>query len=212
MRLTRPVAANQGSEMKLRVLILLLFGAVSLRAQDDLPKHASGGGADFPPKLLLENPEARGAATPTPSPEARVQQCQAALLDAQKRAVDAEQLYKDGILAKVEMEARFMCVIQAGKELADANVDAAAAHADAALKSFSSHAISQADLDAANAALKAARDAAATASAEWDKAQVDAAILNYRRIRQLYSEGVVSKRELQAAEDRVTQLGATPPP
>jgi multidrug resistance efflux pump len=198
--------------MNLRPWIILPFmGAALLRAQDDLPHHAPGDALDFEPKLMLDGPHAAPVASPTPSPEDRVQQCEAALLVAEQRAADSEQLFKEDILAKVEMEARILRIVQVRKELADARLDVATAQAEAAKKSFDARAASQSDLDTANAALKTAQTTAAAASAEWDKAQLDAAILDLQRKRKLYSEGVGTRRELQMAEDRVALLSGTTP-
>jgi multidrug resistance efflux pump len=159
---------------------------------------------------MLDGPRAAPvSSSPTPSPEDRVQQCQAALLEAEGRAADSEQLFKEGILAKVEIEARILRIIQARKELADATLFVAQAHADAARKSFEAHESSQPDLAAATAALKTAQQAAAAASTEWDQAQYAAAALDLQRKRKLYSEGVGSEREVQMAEDRVALLSGT---
>lgn len=191
-------------------IILPLLGTAILRAQDDLPRHAPGNALDFEPKIILEGTgSALTAASSTPSPEDRVQQCQAALVLAEQRAADSEQLFKEGILAKVEAEACFLRVVQRKKELADALLDAAQARADATAKSFNAHGATQAGLDSANAALKAASAAAASASADWDKAQLDAAIVDLQRKRKLYSEGVASPHEVQVAEDRVALLSGT---
>jgi hypothetical protein len=196
--------------MKPRSWILLpLLATASLRAQDDLPRHAASDSLDFEPKLMLDGPRAASIASPTPSPEDRVQHYETVLLQAEGRAADSEQLFKEGILAKVEVEARILRIIQAHKELADAKLAVAEAHADAVKKAFDAHESSQSDLDAANAALKTARQAAAADSAEWDKAQYDAATLDLQRKRKLFSEGVGSEREVQIAEDRVALLSGT---
>ncbi len=165
---------------------------------------------DFEPKLMLDGPGAATAASsPTPSPGDRVHQCKAALLDAEQRAADSEQLFKEGVLAKVEMEGRLLGIVQARKELADAELVVAEAHADAVKRSFDAHECSQTDLNFANAALKAARQEAAGDSADWEKAELDAAMLDLKRKRKLYSEGVGSYREVQMAEDRVAMLSGT---
>jgi hypothetical protein len=197
--------------MKLRSWILLpVLGAALLRGQDaPLPQRGPDDSLDFEPKLMLDGPKAGVAASPTPSPADRVRKCQAALLEAEQRAADSEQLFKEGILAKVEVEARFLRIIQARKELAEANLAVAAAHADAVKSSFDAHESSQADLDAANAALKTARQDAATYSADWDRAELAAATVDLQRKRKLYSEGVGSEREVQMAEDRVALLSGT---
>jgi hypothetical protein len=198
--------------MKAAVCILLAGMAVAQsRAQDDLPKHAPGETFDFEPKLMLDGPHANVVpdAPPAMSPADRVKQLEADLLSAEQHAAGCEQLYKDGILAKVEVEGRQMRVVQITKQLADARADAAAAQADAVKKNFDARKASQADLDAAHAALAAARQAAKGASAEWDKAQLNAATIDLQRKRKLYSEGVATRLEVQMAEDRLALLTGT---
>ena len=194
------------------IFLLPLLAASLLRAQDDLPHHSPGESLDFEPKLMLDGPHALPLdASPTPSPADRVAQCQASLLRAQQRAAAGNELFEDGLLAKVEVEARLLRVVQARSELAGALFDAAAVNADAVKSAFAAHHASQPDLDAANAALNTAKSAAAAASAAWEKAQLDAATLDLQRKRKLYSEGVGSRRELQMAEDRVALLSGTLP-
>jgi hypothetical protein len=196
--------------MKVSVLLLLCACACGTTlAQVGTP--APRGAGDFEPAQMLDGPHGVALPTPAESPQDRLQRCQAALAMAQKRAGDAEGLFNEGILARVEMEARFMQVVKAQKDVADATVAVATAHADAVKKSFDAHGSRQAELDAANAALKSAQDAANAASAAWDKSQLDAALLNLRRKRKLYSEGACSRRELQMAEDRMILLTGTLP-
>jgi len=198
--------------MNLRAwIIAALLGTALLRAQDDLPKHAPGESLDFEPKLMLDGPHAPpvAASTPVASPEDRVQQMEAALILAEQHAADSEQLFKEGILAKVEVEGRALRVVQARKQLADARLTVAAARADAVRKSFDAHQASQSDFAAANAALNTARETAAAASADWDQAELDAATIDLKRKRKLYAEGVGSQREVELAEDRVALLSGT---
>lgn len=182
-----------------------------LHAQDDLPKaNPNGTPLDFEPKLMLDGPNAAPVdAVPEASAGDRVEQLQRALILAEQRAADSEQLLKEGILAEAEVEQRTLCVVKARKELADANLTATAAHADDVKKSFDAHKASRPDLAAANAALEAARQAAATASADWDKGQLAAATIDLARKRKLFAEGVCSKREVELAEDRVALLTGT---
>jgi hypothetical protein len=188
------------------MMLPLLWAAIA-RGQDDLPRHAPGDGMDFEPKLMLEGTGALLlGASPTRLPEDRVEQCKAALVQAEQRAADSEQLFKEGVLAKVEVEACFLRIVQRKKELADAMVEVAQGRVDATAKAFSARGATQADLDATNADLKADQTAAGAASAAWDKAQLDAAVLDLQRKQKLYSEGVGSKHEVQVAEDRVALL------
>ena len=196
--------------LQLALTFIALTATSLLHAQDDLPKHSAGDTPDFEPKLMLDGPHAGIVdSSPTPSPEDRVQQLEAAVIAAEQRAADSEQLFKEGILAKVELEARYLRIVQLRKELADARLIAAAAQADAAKRAFDGHQATQMDLDSANAALKGAQAAAAGASAEWDAAQLNAAILDLQRKRKLYSEGVGSEHDVQMAEDRVALLSGT---
>jgi hypothetical protein len=198
--------------MNLRPWIILFLVCPLLRAQDDLPRRAPGNSLDFEPKLMLEGPT---SATPAPpvspvqSPQDRVRQCEAACLLAQQRAADAEQLFKEGILAKVEVEARFLRIVQVQKDLAAARLAVAAANAESIRKSFAAHQSTQADVDTANAALKTASDAAAAASIAWDQAQLKAAETDLQRKRKLLSEGVGSRHEVELAADRVALLSGT---
>lgn len=194
--------------MRLRPWILVPFMPALLSAQD-LPQKAPGDSLDFEPKLMLDGPNAAPISSPTPSPEDRVQQSEAKLLRAQQRAADSEQLFKEGILAKVEVEALFLRIVQARKELADARLALAVSDADAAKKSFDAHSISKPVLDSANAAVAATQSEAGAAAADWDSAQLRAATVDLQRKRKLYSEGVGSEQEVQKAEDRVVLLGGT---
>jgi hypothetical protein len=185
-------------------VVAALVGA-ALQAQD-LPKQGSGNGLDFEPNLMLEPP----LPTPAPSsPADEVKQLQAQLLIAQQRAAASEGLYKEGILAKVEVEERAIRVLQIEEELAAAQAALAAESAIAVKKSFDAHQATQASLDAANAALKAAQENAKTAAARFAKAELDEAILDLQRKRKLYAEGVATKTELELAEDRVALLSGS---
>jgi len=194
-------------------IALALLATALVRAQDELPKHAASDSLDFEPKLMLEGPRAPHLipAEPSPaiSPGDRVKQLEADLLRAQQRAGDSQQLFKEGVLAKVEMEERVLRVVDIQKDLAAARLIVAAAQCDAIKNSVASHQASPADLAAAAIALKTARETAAATSVAWDKARLDAATLDLQRKHKLYSEGVATRREVQLAEDRVLLLSGT---
>ena len=113
------------------------------------------GAFDFEPKLMLDGPHAAGVADASPSPEDRVQQLQAAVTRAEARACDSEQLYKEGILAKVEVEERALAVSsRRSATVADTQFLVAGAKAQAAKKScvMRNARLRRPVLDAANAA------------------------------------------------------------
>ena len=191
-------------------IIATLLGSALLCAQDDLPKRAPGEPLDFEPKLMLDGPRALPAGpSPADSRRGGVEQMEAALRLAEQRAADSEQLFKEGILARMEVEGRMLRVVQARKELAGARLAAAAARADTVKKSFDARQAPQADLDAPNADLKTAQQTAETTAAEWNKAQIDAATRDLQRKRKLYAEGAGSRREVEMAEDRLALLSGT---
>jgi hypothetical protein len=154
---------------------------------------------------MLDGPAA-AEASPAGSPGEQVKRLQQVLKRTQERAAEAGKLYRDGILARVEMEDRQMRVVKASKELADALVAMDATQVETMKQGLAAKTATQADLDAANAELKKAQDRATAAAADWRKAQMDAAELDLKRKQQLYREGVGSRREVEQAEDRVALL------
>lgn len=160
---------------------------------------------------MLDGPHASPVpdSLPADSPEVRIQAAEQALVRAEQRAADSEQLYKEGILARVEAEDRALKVVKARKELADASLALAAEQADAAKKAFDSHKEAQKDLDAANASLKTAQDADTSAEGQWEKGQIDAAAVDLKRKQKLYSEGVGSRREVEIAQDHLALVSGT---
>jgi hypothetical protein len=197
--------------MKLTWCIAIgLLAAGVVCAQDDMPRKSGTDAPDFEPKLMLDGPHAAAVAEETPAgSEERVKELEDALTRAEGRAADAEQLYKEGILAKVEAEERATRVVKARKDLADENAALAAEKAEAVKKSFDAHEAAKGDLDAANATLKAAQDADGAAAAEWNKAEVDAATLDLKRKQKLYTEGVGTRREVEIAEDHLALVSGT---
>jgi hypothetical protein len=132
------------------VIVICVIGLGTAFAQLPQPAHTTGDAGDFEPSQMLDGPEAAATPTPAEAPQDRLARWQAALADARKRADAAEGLFKDGILAQVEVEGRYMQVVKAEKAVADATVAVDAAKVDAVKKSIDAHKATQSDLDAAN--------------------------------------------------------------
>jgi hypothetical protein len=196
---------------RLLLIVIPVLGFHTAFSQNSLPARSPSLFGDFEPAQMLDGPHSSASPAPVESPDDRLKRCQAALAVAQKRAGEAQGLFQEGILARVEMEGRYMQVVKEQKEVAEATVAVAAARADAVKKSFDAHQSTQADLDSARAALQSAQAAATVAAAAWDKSQLDAATIDLQRKRKLYSEGVCSRKELQMAEDRLILLTGTLP-
>lgn len=188
-----------------------MLGAAPLLAQDDLPRRAPGRALDFEPQLMLEHPGAipSDPDAPAHSPEAEAARLEAVLVKARQRVAESEQLYKEGILARVEVEGRSLRILEVEKELAETRLQIAAAQRDTAKKSFDGHRIGQEELDKAESDWKATQEVAQAAEAKWDQAQLEAAALDLKRKRKLFAEGVGTRREVQLAEDRVALLTGT---
>jgi hypothetical protein len=166
---------------------------------------------DFEPKLMLEtvSPDGRPEAV-VPVQPADVQRLTVSLERARKKAALYESLYKKGIVAKVEAEACELSIVRITKELDDARLVAAQSDADAMQKRLANHEIQKEEVDKAVAEVTADTTVAKEASAAWDRAQMDAALLNLKRQRQLQKAGVVSKSAVKRAEEKVLALGGDP--
>lgn len=191
-------------------MFVFALWAAPVFAQDALPRHANGEAMDFEPKLMLDGPQAGPAeATLGLPPDEQLKQAQADLDRARHRAAEGEELYKEGILAKIEEEGRQMRVVRAQKALADAQLAVAAANAGTAHKALAAKQGTQQQVDDADAALKGAQSAATAAAQDWEKAQLDAAKLDLERKRTLYREGASSRREVEMAQDKVMLLSGS---
>jgi hypothetical protein len=115
-------------------------------------------------------------------------------------------LVKIGVLAKVEAEQRALRVVRLQSELAHAQMIAVQAQVTSLKARLAAGQATQAEVDAATAALAAATAAAQSAEETYHKAQLDAAILNLRRQRQLLALGSAGKSDVARAEERLAKL------
>ena len=200
--------------MKMRAsLLAALLGAVSLHAEEELPKHAPGETFDFEPKLMLDGPLAKLppglSERQSALAEDRIPKLEAALLKAENRAADCEQLHKEGVISTVEAEDRMIQVLRAKRELAVVRAAVAAHKAVAAKKAFDAHQQSQTELDDANKSWLAALEAAKAAAAELHDAELNVAVADLNRRKKLMAEGIGSRQEVARAQDRLALLTGT---
>ena len=113
---------------------------------------------------------------------------------------------KIGVLSKVEAEQRALRVVRLESELANAQMIAAQEQVTTQKARFAAGQASQAEVDAAIAALARATAAAQSAEENYHKAQLDAAALNLRRQRQLLALGSAHKSDVARAEEKLAQL------
>ena len=135
-----------------------------------------------------------------------VQRIAGELERAKRKAAYGEWLYTEGVLAKSEAEEGRLLVVRLKKDLEDARWRQAIQEAEAQQKRFDNREIGKDANDKAQADLAAAAASANTATLEWKRAELDAALLNLKRQQKLYAEGVASKAEVRHAEEAVAAL------
>ena len=193
--------------MRLIAFTLSIFLAASLLAEDELPKDP-GESLDIEPPLLIQEIPGRDAMQSTPGValELDPERIQIALEKAQKSAAAGERLYRSGIIAKVEAELRALKVVRLESDLANARLEIAKQNVASQQSRFDATEIPQSELEMAKSALAAAANEAASATAQREKAELDAALLNLRRQKKLLTVGSGRKSEVSRAEEKVATL------
>jgi multidrug resistance efflux pump len=161
---------------------------------------------DVEPPILKQNLSTDGSAPKSPADA--VARLETKLEQAKRDAKGVERLCKNGVLSKVEMEQRLLKVMQCEAEVASARL-ADAKEKVAELESGVASGESAKDqLASAKAALQQLSDAAATATAKRERAELEAAEANVRRQQQLLKLGVAAKSDVDHAEEKLAELKA----
>ena len=128
------------------------------------------------------------------------------LEEAKRSAASAAHLVKRGVLSKSEAEQRALHVIRLESDLAKAQLTAAQKQMTSLKTGLAAGHATQAEVDAASAALTQATAAAQAAEAKYHQAQIDAAELNLRRQRKLLELGSAHKSDVARAEEKLAKL------
>jgi multidrug resistance efflux pump len=110
------------------------------------------------------------------------------------------------VIAKVEAENRALKVVRLEADLANARLEMAKQNVASQQSRFDAAEIPQTELELAKTALAAATNEAATATAQREKAELDAAFLNLNRQKKLLAMGSGRKSEVSRAEEKVAAL------
>ena len=193
--------------MRLLAFPLGIFLAASLMAEDELPTDPSEP-LDIEPPLLIQEIPNRGPVQSIPEvvSERDPEQIQAALEKAKKSAAAGERLFRSGVIAKVDAENRVLKVVRLEEELANARLEVAKQNVAAQQSRFDAAEIPQSELEMAKSALIAATNEAASATAQRERADLEAALLNLRRQKKLLALGSGRKSEVSRAEEKVAAL------
>jgi hypothetical protein len=193
---------------RLLAFMTSVFLATTAMATDELPKDPDVSFDIEPPLLIQEAPNRRLiSSTEAAAPkELDPEQISVALEKAKKSAAAGERAYKSGIIAKVESENRFLKIVKLEADLANARLEVASQTVAAQQIRFEAGEISQTVIDEAKSALAEASSAAQSATANRNRAEFDAAVLNLQRQKKLLALGSGRKSEVNRAQERVATL------
>jgi multidrug resistance efflux pump len=186
--------------------LALLLGA-TLLAEEELPQDP-GESLDIEPPLLIQEIPSPDPVQSTSgvAPELDPERIQIALEKAKKSAAAGDRLYRSGVIAKVEAENRVLKVVRLEADLANARIEVAAKNVASQQSRFDAGEIPQSELEMAKSALAAATSEAAVVTAQREKAELEAALLNLGRQKKLLALGSGRRSEVSRAEEKVAAL------
>jgi len=186
--------------------VTFLTSALIALAADQSGNSDEPGEFDIEPPILKQNLSDELAETGTPDGD--VARCEKKLERAEQSATGAERLWKIGVLAKVEVEQRALKVIKCEAELASARVAQAKERVGEQELRLGSGETTKQELDAAKAALAQLIEAAQTAVAKRESAELESAEANLRRQQRLLKLGSAHKSDVSNAEEKLAELKA----
>jgi multidrug resistance efflux pump len=186
--------------------VTFLTSALIALAADQSGNSDEPGEFDIEPPILKQNLSDELAETGTPDGD--VARCEKKLERAKQSAVGAERLWKIGVLAKVEVEQRALKVIKCEAELASARVAQAKERVGEQELRLASGETTKQELDAAKAALAQLIEAAQTAVAKRESAELESAEANLRRQQRLLKLGSAHRSDVSNAEEKLAELKA----
>jgi hypothetical protein len=186
--------------------VTFLTSALIALAADQSGNSDEPGEFDIEPPILKQNLSDELAETGTPDGD--VARCEKKLERAKQSATGAERLWKIGVLAKVEVEQRALKVIKCEAELASARVAQAKERVGEQELRLASGETTKQELDAAKAALAQLIEAAQTAVAKRESAELESAEANLRRQQRLLKLGSAHKSDVSNAEEKLAELKA----
>ena len=195
--------------MRLLACSLCVFLATVALAEDELPKDPETSFDVEPPLLIQEQPNQRGlraGSESAPERESDPERIEAALEKAKRSAAAGERLFRSGVIAKVEAENRALEVVRLQADLATAHFERAKARVVSQQARLKAGEITPDELERAKSELAQATAAAQAASANRDRAEMDAALLNLQRQKKLLALGSGRKSAVSRAAEKVTAL------
>ena len=200
-----------GRELAAFAAITLIASAV-LPAADQLPKHDDSDDTfEIEPPVLIPNrdreSDADRATKAEPVP-VDVQRLEKDFERAKRSAAGADRLFKIGAIAKVEAEQRVLRLARLQSDLENARMALAKEALAEQEARVASDEISKADLADTETTLACAIQAAHTAAAARERAELEFAESNLHRQQKLLALGSGRKSDVSRAEQRLAELRA----
>jgi hypothetical protein len=187
--------------------LLLGFVAITLFAQEP---NTDPDSFDIEPPLLIPNREdeqlSNAKATPAPTRDVDLATLEKELVRAKKNAASAERLCKIGALSKLEAEQRVLRSVHLEFDLANARLVCAKEEMLEKEKQLTAGKIAETDTAQTENRLALAIEAAHTATAKREQAEMDAAEANVHRQEKLLALGSARKSDVERAAQKLTEL------
>jgi multidrug resistance efflux pump len=190
-------------------LLVTLIPTLMLTLAEDQSRQNKLEGSDLfdvAPPILKQNLSTDRSSADAPGDA--VARLEKKLEEAKGDAKGIERLCKNGVLSKVEMEQRLLKVMECEAELASARLAVGKGKVAELESGVASGESANNQLASAKAALKQLSEAAETATAKRERAQLEAAEANLHRQQQLLKLGVAGRSDLDRAEEKLTELKA----
>jgi len=188
--------------LALPVTLLALAMAVRAAVQSAENKSEEPDSFDVEPPILKQN------LSDEPLPNGDLARLEKQLERAKQNATGAERLYKIGVLAKMEVEQRLLKVVRCESDLANARVARAKEELAEKESQLATGEITRDELESMKTALAQLTEAAQAATAERERAELEAAEANLRRQQKLLKLGIGQKSDVTRAEEKIAELKA----
>jgi len=186
-------------------ITLLTSAMITLGADPSpQPKSDEPDAFDIEPAILKQNLSEPSSAVGTP--DADVARLEKKFERAKQNAAGAERLCKIGVLAKVEVEQRFLKVVRCEADLANARVALAKEEVATEEAKVTARESTKAELETAKATLAQLSEAAQIAEAKRERAELEAAEVNLRRQQKLLKLGIARESDVANAEEKLAEL------
>ena len=196
---------------RLACAAILVASAATIYPQNELPEADDYESFEVEPPILMPNRQIdSGKSTSSGSGlERDPAELEKKVERAKRAAIDAEQLFKRGILSKVEVELRALRIVRLEADLANARFDRARADLAVQRTRLEMGEISKEELAEFEKQVLAARDAAQAAAASREKADIAAAEANLHRQQKLVELGSARKSDVARAEQKLAEIKAS---